>query len=177
MVLKKAAAASPRIYRLQNSRRIENPTAELDVNYILEERETLALKFKHDESKSGKWILFVRIKSMFSMWTKSCNLYREGKLKGVTSLKASTAKDNPRKTAGDDNGVIIFHCGPSNDKKLMISYGKNIVKLLRYFNDKRHINYKTNEQSAKGTRATGNKDNFLYKLRVPGPPGSARLLR
>ncbi|XP_018021885.1 uncharacterized protein LOC108678049 isoform X2 [Hyalella azteca] len=178
----KAVAATLQTYRLQNSRCVEDPTAELNVNYILEERETLALEFEHEESKSGKWILFVRINSMFSMWTKSCYLYREGKLEGVTSLKASTAKDNPRKT-GDDNGVIIFHCGPSDDKEKILRYGMNIVMLLKYFNDKGYIPYKTNEQSAKGTRATGNQVNCLYKLPVARrwseyqQPGTARFWR
>ncbi|XP_018013697.1 uncharacterized protein LOC108670719 [Hyalella azteca] len=136
--LKGAAAATHQTYRRQSLTHFEDPTVEREVNYILEEQESLAIKFEHEESKSGKWILFVEHASMFSMWKKSCNLYSQGKLEGVTSLKASTAKDNSR-TIVDAYGVIMFHCGPCDDKNLMMHYGKNIVELLSYFNKRGYI--------------------------------------
>ncbi|XP_018007067.1 uncharacterized protein LOC108664885 isoform X2 [Hyalella azteca] len=161
-----ATALPPETTRLQNFLRIEDPSAVQDVHFIGEVQDDLYSKYIFDESKSGKWMIFVKHDAMFSMWKKSCNLYREGKLEGIHSMKVSTSKPSPRTTV-DGTGVIIFYCGPCDDQELMMRYGRNLVTVLQFFNSKGAIPYKSDAQTALGTRATGCKVNSMYWLRVP----------
>lgn len=134
--------------------------------YLFEEDPEIAKKYVYDEEFGGKWILFIAIDSMDSMWAKSCKLYRQGQFTGITSIKSSTAKINPRQTT-TKSGVIIFHCGPSHDEAKIMSYGNNIVDKLSYYNRMGYIHYKSDAQTAKGTRSTGNMNNSIYRIAVP----------
>lgn len=139
---------------------------EHDEFYVFEEQEKFNKMYPYDSSLGGKWIFFVRIASMESLWKKACSFYRKGELLGIRSLKASTAKPNPQRTTTEE-GVIIFHCGPHNNSELMIRYGTNLVSTLNYFNICGFISYKTDEQSTRGTRASGYSSNSCYTLPVP----------
>ncbi|XP_018007072.1 uncharacterized protein LOC108664889 isoform X2 [Hyalella azteca] len=119
---------------------IKDPTAEHEYFWLYEEREDLWSKYDYEDSKSGKWMIFVKLNSMFSMWKKSCNLYREGKLEGIIAC---------------------------DDQELMMRYGRNLVTVLQFFTSKGAIPYKSDAQTALGTRATGCKVNSMYWVRVP----------
>ncbi|KAF2359339.1 hypothetical protein FHG87_009901 [Trinorchestia longiramus] len=144
---------------------IVDPMSEVDYLYILEEDQKRVRKYEHDKSKGGKWILFFETRYLNSMWKKCCSIYRFGRLEGIKSLKVSTAKKNPR-CSTIATGVIVFHCGPCDNKPLMLKYGMNIVHLLGYVNSEGSIPYKSDDQSAIGTRAMGVQINSLYKLPV-----------
>ena len=62
-----------------------------------------------------------------ALWTELCELYLQGKLKGVPSLKTSTMKKNPL-AKEDKNGVIIVYCGPCDEEETMKEYGKIMLK-------------------------------------------------
>lgn len=113
-------------------------------------------------------MLFYGYKSIDFMWVKACNLYRDGELVGVSSMKVSTAKLNPRQSSYT-KGVIIFYCGPYSNEDLMKCYGKCILEKMNRFGpfDMDHMSYKTDAQSGLGTRATGNLRNSIYYLTIP----------
>lgn len=140
--------------------------AETDEMYLFEEADDIVEENEFDPQSGGKWMLFVSLSSMDSMWAKCCKMYRQRQLTGITSIKCSTAKINP-KQSHHHNGVIIFHCGPADDKSRMMSYGKNIVEKLNYFTSSGSIPYKSDAQTALGTRRTGNTSNSLYWIQVP----------
>ena len=110
-------------------------------------------------SDEGKWMLYYD-KSIFnSKWVVLVNLYRQDKLIGITSMKCSTSRDNPRGTS--DDGVIILYCNYSFDEKYIRNIGLNILELTDY---NKIIYYKTNNQTRKGTRSTGQIKNSIYKI-------------
>jgi hypothetical protein len=61
-------------------------------------------------SFDGKWMLFFDKKIIDEKWRLLKQLYNDGKLIGIHSVKVSTAKDNPRAT-NQKTGVIIAYCG------------------------------------------------------------------
>jgi hypothetical protein len=71
---------------------------------------------------------------MDSRWGEACSLYRAGKLVGINSMKASTAKQNPmpQRLHAYDEGIIIFYCGPSEDEANVMEYGRNILNHMNY---------------------------------------------
>lgn len=148
---------------------IRLPMSEHEKKYLVEEDEAIATRNKFNKALGGKWILFVGIGSMDSMWIKSSKLYRQEAFIGITSLMSSTAKFTPRQST-TKLGVIMFHCGPSTDGAKMLSYGNNIVEKLSYYNRSGHIAYKSDVQTVQGTRATGCSNNSLYWIPVPTTP-------
>lgn len=142
------------------------PMSETEEMYLFEEDPEIAKRYDFDQESGGKWILFIVVASMDSMWTKCCKIYRRGQFTGITSIKSSTAKLNPRQTT-TEMGVIIFHCGPSHDEPRIMRYGHNIVDTLNYFNRMGYIPYKSDAQTAKGSRSTGNASNSIYRIAVP----------
>ena len=135
-------------------------------NLFIKERSEAIASMYDDKGKLGKWMLFFNVKYVNKMWEKALTLYYNGELTGIQSIKTSTAAKNPR--AGDKNrGAIRFKCGPSDDEELMKSYGRNLVKRFNYWISFGFISYKTDEQSEMGTRATGNRRNFVYRIQVP----------
>jgi len=67
-------------------------------------------------------------------WGQAVHLYSSGLLYGINSLKASTAKQNPMpgRLHGPNEGILIFYCGPSEDKWNIMEYGRNILNKMNY---------------------------------------------
>lgn len=109
---------------------------------------------------TGKWMLFYKKEKLSKKWKKAIKLYRDNKLEGVISMKCSTNYNDTR--ASDHSvGVIILYCNNSEKEDEIMKYGKNIKTLFKY---KKNMAYKTDLQTLKGTRATGAKKNWTYRL-------------
>lgn len=142
------------------------PTEVTDYPFLFCSDDQIRSKYAHVESW-GKWMMFFQKDKLDEKWAAACELYHQGKLTGIASMKVSTAFDNDR--ASDKNtGVIIFYCGPPNDRVAMMEYGKNLLKEFPYETKFGNMYYKSDEQTALGTRATGRKKNSLYQIPVPG---------
>ena len=91
-------------------------------------------KYSLYPNSDGKWMMFFHISEMDARWREACNLYNSGRLIGINSMKCSTASQNPfpQRLHGPDEGIIIFYCGPSEDKAKVMEYGKNILNNMRY---------------------------------------------
>jgi len=99
----------------------------------------------------GKWMMFFPMSDLNVRWREACLLYNSGRLIGISSMKVSTAKQNmfPGRLHGPDEGIIIFYCGPCEDKESVLRYGRNLLNnmhysrpFLHYKSDKPHlINY------------------------------------
>ena len=85
-------------------------------------------------NQDGKWMMFFPLAEMDQRWAEACTLYRSGKLVGINSMKASTAKQNPmpQRLHAHDEGIIIFYCGPSESEDNVTEYGRNILNNMRY---------------------------------------------
>jgi hypothetical protein len=85
-------------------------------------------------NQDGKWMMFFPLSEMDARWTEASQLYYSGRLTGVNSMKASTAKQNPmpERLHGPDEGIIIFYCGPSEDEANVMEYGRNILNNMHY---------------------------------------------
>lgn len=119
-----------------------------------------------DGQATGKWMMFFPKTELDSKWLEACDLFRQGKLTGIYQMKVSTFYENKRASNKSD-GVLIFFCGPANNGSLMVEYGENLLKYIDYrphFGGK--IYYKSNEQTTLGTRATGQKKNHLYEIKL-----------
>lgn len=118
--------------------------------------------FREEDEKAvdiGKWMLFYPRDKIDGEWELAKNLYRSNKLEGVTHMKCSTAKKNPR--ASSDNFVIILYCTNSGDSARILSIGRHIVQVFDYKNP---MYYKTNTQTQDGTRGTGQQYNHTYVI-------------
>ena len=142
------------------------PMNETVKRFIEEENDDLFNSNWFDPSKRGKWMMFYSTEVMDQKWQQALSLYHAKELTGIQSMKCSTAAPNPR--AGNrKEGAIRFACGPYDDEALVLSYGKNLIARMKYTSNFGFIAYKTDEQSAIGTAATGAKKNYLYRLHVP----------
>jgi len=130
----------------------DNPTDVHDFPWIYENS-------KQNGDADGKWMLFYSHEILDEKWRKIRDLYREGHLTGVNSLKCSTSYRNPRASGTD--GVIICYCCNSTDESYIIAIGRRLMTLMLY-NDT--MFYKTNVQTRFGTRATGIQKNYTYRL-------------
>lgn len=128
-----------------------------------------------DPNKSGKWMMFFKKgDELDGKWKQACDLYRQGTLTGIRTMKVSTALFNPERSSDVDNGLICFYCGPADDENTLMKYGKNLLDHISYkpiFNV--YMNYKSDAQTMAGTFATGQKINSLYKIRVSDDPSPA----
>lgn len=123
-----------------------------------------------EPAKRGKWMLFYPRNLMDKKWQEAVKLYKNKELTGIQSIKCSTAAVNER--AGDrTNGAIRFACGPYDDSEAVQSYGRNVVEKMNYTSPFGFIAYKTDEQSAIGTRATGARKNYYYRIPVATSDG------
>jgi hypothetical protein len=119
---------------------------------------------------TGKWMLYFDLDRIDDAWERAKKLYTDRELEGIVCMKVSTAFNNPRAT-GKDSKVIIFYCGPSGDEDKVVAYGKNLLEKMSYKKQKcagffpPYIYYKTDIMTLGGTAATGQKKNYLYKLR------------
>ena len=82
----------------------------------------------------GKWVMFFSKEELDERWKEAKFLYKTGRLIGVNSMKVSTQVYNPYAVNKYKNGVIIFYCGPSEDKKHIMKCGRNLLKNI-YYND------------------------------------------
>jgi hypothetical protein len=110
----------------------------------------------------GKWMLFYDKKFINEAWILATKLYRENTLDGVISMKCSTAYVNPR-ASSVNSGVIILYCQSSSNENQIMQIGKEILELMN-FRESNYIYYKTDFQTHEGTRATGCKKNYTYRL-------------
>ncbi|XP_018013058.1 uncharacterized protein LOC108670119 [Hyalella azteca] len=144
----------------------KKPMEEFEEEFIKLEIEEIAAKYKFHESLRGKWMMFFENESMNDMWAKAVELYSAGELPGVISIKASTAAHCAR-SSDPSCGAIRFKCGPLTDRELVLQYGQQLVKKMQYCDTLGFVAYKTDGQSRIGTKATGTKKNYLYRLPVP----------
>lgn len=151
---------------MASSEGIGAPMSETEEAYLFEEDSELATKYAFNQAFGGKWMLFIGISYMDTMWTKSCRLYRQGQFPGIKSIKCSTAKVVPGQSR-PYLGVIIFHCGPFYDSYNIQAYGRNIVEKLSYSSRLGFVSYKCDIQTVQGSNSTGKKINSLYKIPVP----------
>ena len=115
---------------------------------------------------TGKWMLFYPKLLLDSKWIELCNLFDNGKLFGVVSMKCSTSMKNPRSsTSNNDNGVIILYCNYSSNEEEIMNIGKKIVYYIQDY-PSYAIYYKTDEQTLVGTKATGATKNYTYMIKI-----------
>ena len=107
----------------------------------------------------GKWMLYYDESVFNEKWVEIVNLYRNDKLTGVTSMKCSTGRKNPR--AMGDDGVVILYCNYSFDEGYIKDIGRNL-QVVTYYD--KWMYYKTTDQTMNGTKATGRKVNHRYCL-------------
>lgn len=119
-------------------------------------------KYKKD---TGKWMLFYKNSLINDAWLKAKKLYKDGHLEGVKSLKCSTSYQNPR-SSDIDSKVIIFYCDDSYDEKKIMQVGDIIVRKMQY-EQREYVYYKSDLQTSMGTRATGQRKNYMYRLWNP----------
>ncbi len=121
-------------------------------------------KFQGKYCNTGKWMLHYHNNELDKMWKIVVTKFRNGDLPGVIQMKCSTGLPNPR-AYGKSMGMIMLYCNRSSDEERIKIIGKNIQKIMKY---KRPMYYKTDEQTDRGTRATGQKKNSIYKMEEPG---------
>ena len=117
-----------------------NPSEVKDVYWLHAYDHDLAEKYPNQD---GKWMMFFPMSDMDQRWSDACDLYYDGKLVGIHSLKASTSLQNPmtNRLHAHDEGIIIFYCGKSEDEDSLMRYGKNILSLISY--PRTHFYYKS----------------------------------
>lgn len=133
--------------------------------YCVDEDIYLANNTDNDPDLSGKWMMFFKKgEEMDSKWKQACELYRQGKLPGIRSMKVSTCMHDPVRTSDTTNGVICFYCGPADDETRLKTYGRNLLEKISY--NSKFLRYKSDKQTRQGTRATGQKVNSMYSIQV-----------
>lgn len=120
-----------------------------------------------DHTLNGKWMLFYTNDEIDEKWKIITKLYDEGLLPGITSMKVSTFKPNPR-ASNQNSKVIILYCGPCDDEELVKNIGQKIIDNTGYKNIGfgGYMYYKTDSQTILGTKATGQTKNWLYRLKT-----------
>ena len=104
-----------------------------------------------------KWMLFYPNDKMNEMRKFAKEMYKEGKLTRVQSMKCSTAKENPR-ASSTKNDITILYSSYSADEQYITKVGQNVLATFGH-RELPHMYYKTDEQTSKGTGATGCKNN------------------
>lgn len=109
-------------------------------------------------------MFFKKGEEMDEKWKVACDLYHQGKLTGIRSMKVSTTLYDPKRTSDVTNSVICFYCGPANDETSLMAYGKNLLTHISYGSN--FLNYRSDAQTRAGTFATGQKINSMYRIKV-----------
>ena len=113
----------------------------------------------------GKWMLFYQPEEINTKWNMLKNMYAENKLKGVVSMKVSTARPNPR-SSSHHYAVMLYTQG--TDDQLLIT-GRAIANTIGYqspIESNGYMFYKTDNMTALGTRATGRYLNHKMSIYV-----------
>lgn len=139
---------------------------ELEKPYIEYEEDAVTSKYWCDPNKLGKWMLFFKHNVLNNKWRAAVALYRTGQLKGILRMRCSTGVADSRVLKKND-GVIMFACGPCYDEETVLIYGQNLVEKMGYCDEMGRVTYKTDNQSAMGTRSDGIKRNYCYQIPVP----------
>lgn len=124
-------ASMAEVNKISSTHSVSSPMSENQKLFLYEIDEIIAHKFQYPTALSGKWVIFYRKQSMDRIWKEVCKLYRDEELEGVEFLQTSTAKFSKR-LKDSDMGMISFICGPSDEKDLVMSYGKNLLKSLHH---------------------------------------------
>ena len=120
----------------------KNPSQVTDVFWIYS-RDSIFQN--HTDQHDGKWMMIFKLGDLDARWNQACNLFRDGRLKGISSIKVSTAKPNPESIFKPGEGIIIFYCGPSEEKHNIMEYGRNILKYMWY--PRSHFYFKSDNAS------------------------------
>ena len=118
----------------------------------------------------GKWMMFFPMgPTLDAAWRKAKQLYLSGQLVGIEQMKVSTAYPNPR-SADPTYGVVIFYCGPASDEASVRRYGERLLSCMQYDGGKTgHMAYKSDAQTMRGTAATGQRTNHMYRIHIRQP--------
>ena len=106
-----------------------NPTEVYDEFWIYNIEDHTSNKYPYAD---GKWMMIIHKKELNKKWREACSLYKSGKLHGVNSMKVSTSRPNASAIYPQGYGIIIFYCGPSEDKANILAYGENILRHMFY---------------------------------------------
>lgn len=139
------------------------PTEVIDSYWLYERKAEIVEKYPEPD---GKWMQFHHQSQLDMVWEFAKAKYRFGRLEGIHSMKVSTACISSRASYSHD-GVIIFYCGPSQDETRIKQIGQKLFEEMPYKTSTGYMNYKSDEQTAAGTRATGQRQNYLYRLPCP----------
>ncbi len=134
-----------------------DPTKIKNTYWVYEDHPTISVV----PSNIGKWMLHYYTNELNKMWRKATVLFRNKKFPGIIQMKCSTGLSNPRAYGSGKMGMIMLYCNKSNEEERITKIGKLIQTLMDY---KKPMYYKTDEQTDKGTRATGQKKNSIYKI-------------
>jgi hypothetical protein len=108
-----------------------NPSEVFHMYWVYCRDDRTAMRYANTD---GKWMMFIRKEEIDNKWREACDLYRAGRLYGINCMKVSTAKPNPQAIYSEGYGIIIFYCGPSEDRENCMSYGRNILNSM-FYND------------------------------------------
>lgn len=86
-------------------------------------------------SDLGMWVMTTKRKPFTYFAENACRLYNKGSLTGIIYLKLCLPPTGTE-------GTIMFYCGPSSDKDMMISYGEELVKKLDYHSPSGQISFR-----------------------------------
>ena len=109
---------------------------------------------------SGKWMVFYPRSEMDARWQEAIENMHAGRFGVVRVMKASTFMDDPR-SSDNSKGVIILYT-EKTFKDLVMESGRLIMEIMRY---EATIYFKTDEQTARGTIATGQVKNHTLYIR------------
>jgi hypothetical protein len=146
---------------MTNRESLEKPMSITDRYWIFSEKNRVCNSNR--EYDVGKWMLFYDCGLMDDKWCEILELFNRGDLSGIVRMKCSTAYKNPRSSSAT-SGVIILYAYNAPD---ILEIGQNIVERI----DANDVNgmymyYKLDEQTRQGTRATGKKNNHVYKIQL-----------
>ena len=79
-------------------------------------------------SREGKWMLYFENKYMDAAWKKAVCAFKETRLAGVHSMKASTLNFRNPRASNHTKGVVIMYCG--GDQITVESIGRNIIDVM-----------------------------------------------
>ena len=127
----------------------------------------------HPLENPGKWLLYYRNEDIEEAWEMAKSLRNELQEAGIPSMKCSNKKYTNPRASSNESQVIVFFCGPATEDAKMKNIGRKLIKIMNYKGMTKKIYYKSDWQTAAGTRATGSKDNHLYSLPVESLWGKA----
>lgn len=114
----------------------------------------------------GKWMLFISVSDIDKFWLLACKSYVDKKLDGVISMKVATLKENPRASNANQKVIMFYTCDPFNEEYIT-NIAVNIIDSLNLTGDECfQLTYKLNEQTERGTKATGQKNCSIYRLTI-----------